>query len=403
MRIAAGLFAIAVLVGRVAPGPAVPDAAGPIVSRVPRVPAHPRYVGLADSIFAEHSESARLLDTETGAVTTLAVPGTEGFEALGCSPWRDDAGQYHLIGRWSDPAGRRAGGGGGDPRFGLCRCMFPSGRVIDRIALEGASVMAVSWSPDRSDRVLFVTSDGGLHVHDLPKDRGAGGADPKRPRAVLWRARKPGDGDVLVGELCWPSVPGLAGRLLVVAWWKESRTQVRFSHHLFWLELSPDGGSIVAAERAIVAAERAIVAAGLVPSRAPIEESRPGVGVGRDGTPLLAFVAREEGRVDWDLWVMPIAPAAAGRGPRVRAAEARKVAAGCSAAVPAAFSADGRWVYAALATDERGRCRVERFALDAGEAPGDRQVHRRRIEADPGVSRGRTGDRPSPVRVAYRP
>jgi hypothetical protein len=176
----------------------------------------------------------------------------------------------------------------------------------------------------------------------------------------------------MVRGFCWPGAPALGGRLLVALLWQPARSEPRLSTHLWWLELSPDG-------RSIVGAGRAIVAEGGDVSRAQIEESKPGVGVGRDGAPLLAFLAREVGQVDWELWVMPIAAAAAGRGPRVQAAEGRRLAEGCAEAVTLAFSADGRWVYASRAVD--GRARLQRFALPGatgprGEAVGQRAAGR---------------------------
>jgi hypothetical protein len=353
-----GIVVVAVLVGRAPPGPAVPLA--------PQQPAPPRHVWLNTAVVGGDPKRPRLLDLETGAVTTLAFPGAEGLDLLGCSPWRDGAGRFHLVGRSYDPASLR--GSGLDQPSELARFTFPPGPVVDRIGLPIAPVEPPCWSPDRSDRVVFVAGDRRLYVYDFPEGRGTRdrGPDPAPPRPLLWAIDPPGVGTVMVRDLCWPGAPALGGRLLVALLWQPARVQTRLSTHLWWLELSRDGGSIVGAERAIVAE-------GGDARRAQIEESKPGVGVGRDGAPLLAFLAREVGQVDWELWVMPIAPAAAGRGPRVQVAEGRRLAEGCAAAVTPAFSANGRWVYASRAVV--GWDRHQRFALVAatcprGEVPG---------------------------------
>ena len=79
-----------------------------------------------------------------------------------------------------------------------------------------------------------------------------------------------------------------------------------------------------------MAAERAIVPDELRTRRTPVAECLPSVGMAHDGTPLLAFLAQDRGATDWELWVMPIAPAGSDRGPQVRASAGRKLAEGCA-------------------------------------------------------------------------
>jgi hypothetical protein len=352
VRILGGIIVVAVLVGRAPPRPAVPQA--------PRQPAPPRHVWLSVAVVAGDPERPRLLDLETGAVTTLAYPGAGRLDQIACSPWRDGAGRFHLVGCWHDRPGRR--GSGLDQPSGLARWTFPPAPVVDRVGLAIAPVEPPCWSPDRSDRVVFVAGDRQLYVYDFPEGRGTRGRgpDPAPPRPLRWEIDPPGVGTVMVRGFCWPGAPALGGRLLVALLWQPAGVQTRLSSHLWWLELSRDAGSIVGAERAIVAE-------GDDARWAQIEESKPGVGVGRDGAPLLAFLAREWGQVDWELWVMPIAPAAAGRGPRVQVALGRRLAEGCAAAVTPAFSPDGRWVYASRAVD--GWARLQRFALAGATGP----------------------------------
>jgi hypothetical protein len=346
VRVLGGIVVIALLVGRASPRPAGPQA--------PRQPASPRHVWLNVAVVGGDPERPRLLDLETGAVTTLAVPGAEGLDQLACSLWRDGAGRFHLVGRWHDLAGRR--GSGLDQASGLARCTFSPGPVVDRVGLPVVPVEPPCWSPDRSDHVVFVAGDGRLYVYDFPEGRRGRGPEPAPPRPLRWQINPPGVGTVMVLEFCWPAAPALGGRLLVSMSWDPAPSEPGLSTHLWWLELSRDGGSIVGAERALVAE-------GGEASRARIEERKPGVGVGRDGAPHLAFLARDGGQGLWELWVMPIAPAAAGRGPRVQVAAGRRLAKGCAATVTPAFSADGRWVYASRSVDVM-RVRLQRYQLE---------------------------------------
>src|SRR4051812_26704599 len=85
----------------------------------------------------------------------------------------------------------------------------------------------------------------------------------------------------------------------------------------------------------------------------------PCLGRSPDGEPLLAYLARDEGRTIWELWLLPIASAASGQPPGVRVLAGRRLAEGC-ATVPPTFSGDGRWVYAWI--PDGARIRPERFA-----------------------------------------
>jgi hypothetical protein len=131
----AGVGIAAVLLGRTAREPAAHPS--------PRRPAHPRYLGV--DWVAYHQGMPHLLDTETGAFTPYPVPGVKQLGLSGCSPWRDGEGQYHLVGPCRDDT---------DGTFGLVRCSFPAGRVIDRVGLDFAPRGRPCWAPDLSDRIL---------------------------------------------------------------------------------------------------------------------------------------------------------------------------------------------------------------------------------------------------------
>ena len=115
LRLAAEITLVAVLLGRSAPEPVAEPAPRP------RQPAHPRYLGTDGNYFGNFPGNPPvLLDTETGALVPCPVAGMRQVGPLGCSPWRDGAGQYHLAG-----IARESASGS----YVLMRCAFPAGPV----------------------------------------------------------------------------------------------------------------------------------------------------------------------------------------------------------------------------------------------------------------------------------
>jgi hypothetical protein len=362
-RFAAILVIVAILLGRSTFDPRPPARCSP------RQPASPRYLGLDRDCFAEVDDGVpHLLDTETGNATPFPVPEQWGVGRFACSPWRDAEDRYHLVGRCLD----RATG-----TYLLLRRTFPPGGAIGRLALDVLPFGLPCWAPDRGDRVLFAGSDRRLYLAEFPEVEGPRCHEPTPPRPILWRAEPPGEGAFWLQDPCWPSDPALGGRLLVALDHREDVTRPGWITHLWWLQLSPDGGAIVAAGRAIAPDESG-------PRRDHVAEWLPRVGTSHDGTPLLAYLAQERGETDWELWVMPIEPATAGRGPRVRASAGRKRAEGCATTLPPTFSADGRFIYTARPAGDRYR--VECVPVDV-----------------PSIAAGQPAPRPSEASRRIRP
>jgi hypothetical protein len=244
---------------------------------------------------------------------------------------------------------------GTDTSYQLVLYSFPAGRVLGRIDLDVASTGKPCWLSDRSERCLFAGSDQALYLCDFPEAGADRSRDRARPQKVEWRVDAPGVGSCWVRDPCWAAVGTRDGRVLVSLSYLQDLSQTVRTERLWWLKLSPDGGAIVAAERAVVPPDDD-------QDQAPTDERLPSVGTARDGTPLLAYVARGQGERDWTLWVMPVAPATSGRCPQVLVSARRMLATGCALAVTPAFSSDGRWVFAARW--HGGSFRVERFAVD---------------------------------------
>jgi len=321
-----------------------------VLDRSARTAAHPRYVGIGGRWFGDRPGTLRLLDTETGLVSRCPDADWQGLDELSCSPWRDGEGRYHLMGRWHDFAADQSGDSPG--ATGVGRGTFPPSRVVDHVGFEFAVWGRPCWAPDRSDRILFTGGDGRLYLGDFLKLRGPA---PSPPQPLRWQVDPPEGATGWHRDPCWSDLPALGGRLLISQLYGLSPTRPGASSHLWWLELSPDGESIVGAEQALV-----LEGVGLSPSQD--EERMPTVGVDHTGRPLLAYLARAQGQVNWELWLMPIEPMTSGRGPRVLTTARRKLAEECAPVLPS-FSADGRWIYAGRTPN--GTFRLERLAIPA--------------------------------------
>jgi hypothetical protein len=336
---AASLCTVAVYLGRSAPATPVSDA--------PRRWASPPLAGINLCTNARAQEAPFVLDLETGAIVPDPLPDVTGLDLLGFSPWRDAAGQTHLIARprRASPARNNST----DDPCGLLRYAFPSGRLLDRVSVDTLPIGTVCWCPDQSDRILFGGADGRLYLHDfaagLPATQHA---PPVRPRPLEWQGGAPGSGPVQIQNPCWPAAPELGGLILASITFDADDSPRGSGPQLWWLRLDPDTATIAAAGRVIVP-DRA--GGGTIP--ADEEERLPCVARARDGRLMLAYLTRDPASQTWDLWVAPIAPAGPGRAASVLRSRRRKLAGHCIP-LALAFSADGRSVYVSLCDERLG-------------------------------------------------
>jgi hypothetical protein len=361
-----GLVVTAVLLGRGASRPSKTA-----TQSAPRWSARPRYHAFSGYLFPENQPHlTRLLDTETGEMTLLEVED-ECFDLVTCSPWQDGPGQFHLAGRRIAPRGNDADGLSG--ALGIARCTYPDGRMLNRIAFELVPGGAPCWYPDRSDRILFAGCDGRLHELSLPGTEGPGdGATAIEPRPIRWKTRPPGKGAIHLQDPFWPGGGALGDRLLVALRFQRSSVRIYSRLQLWWLQLSPDGTAITAAGRLIVPSDDG-------PAGARGDERLPIVGISHEDVPMLAYMVLHQGEPPGELWIAPISSGASGGdgAPRVQAKDARRLTKACVTTAPA-FSADGRWIYAATRSPRDGLVRVERFATAPAESfagPPEPQAH----------------------------
>jgi hypothetical protein len=140
--------------------------------------------------------------------------------------------------------------------------------------------------------------------------------------------------------------------------------------------LSESGTVVVAAGRLLVSSSDA---AGVDVTWS--EERCPSVGMSHDGVLMLAYIAIPMGQRPGGLWLAPITveSRAGNPFPRVEASAARLLTP-TSVAAPPAFSADGRWIYAAVRETPDGEVRLKQFAIAPPRVPDD---SRRSLTAQP--------------------
>jgi hypothetical protein len=337
---------VALLLGRYAP----PERQGSYADH--RTAAFPRYLAVPVSLCSAPPYVPRIVDTQTSAITRCSVKGAGNLDFLGCSPWRDRAGQHHM-------AALYRGGGADQPErlpgpIELVRYAFPAGTVVDRAIVDPLPRGSICWAPDRSDRIVFAACDGRLYRYDFSEGDAAGNerglAQPVRLR---WKGKRRRHGRPWFQDPCWPNQPALRGHLLasVMLSDPEGRQQRLPNFRLCWVR--PDSDL-----RNILETRQAIDPDGVSPDT---DERLPSVGRAADGTLRLAYLIHAPARARWELWVAPLAVEPSDGNPRVLASERQRLADECAPAVPA-FSPDGRWIFAAV-HDARSGVRTRRFRV----------------------------------------
>ena len=314
------------------------------MARLAPTPAHfrmatpPHYGVINGFVMESELNTPRFLDAATGAVRKLVLPEGDRFEYGACSPWVDEQGESQVVGRWM-----REATASGTPHqrlydsFGLARYALPSGRVLNRIALEVLPLSHPCWFPDMTARVIYAGGDGHLYLLDFTAtDRADAGDDPT-PRRVLWQCARPGAG-LMIADPVWSGDPRLGRRLIVSLRYDGGAASGAMKPaQLWWVSLSPDG-------RAVVDAGALTGGGTSAEAGRPNEERFPNLAATPDGTLVLAHFARATVSNEWTLRLSPVDFDGTGGAPRVRPGSDRVIADGL-VSVLTPFSADGRWLY----------------------------------------------------------
>lgn len=300
----------------------------------------------------------RLLDFDGGRLEPLPLAETDRFERAACSPWKDEYGEIHVVGRWRSISGRGDSSVLGDS--GIARLGFPSGRVIDRVSSSIVPESPPCWFPKASPRILFAAGDGKLYRMSFAEASAESVTDSARldsvddlrsPRPIAWRdeARETDR----LGDPSWPDLPALGGRLIVslarrLPASENSRSQYSIAK-LWSLSLSADDCWIESASP-------------LVPAESIDREQRfASIGRADDGTFRLAYLTRRPGEADWTGRLATVSFEVSDSAPTVRAETLADVADHCLPIAPN-FSADGLHVDFAR-RDDQGELLVKRVPL----------------------------------------
>ncbi len=193
-----------------------------------------------------------MIDRKSGQKTPMVVPPGETWSNISISPWPGPDGEIEAVGRWVDQS---------RDEFGGWAVFRPSdGEVLYRVPAELLANGRPCWVPGQPRMIVFSAGDGRLYrcrlassddpISDENSSRriyASGRTEPSDP--IEWRTTTPGAREPLLLDPLWPSEPSLRRWLLVSLVNLETQKGVTAyaPARLWWLELSDDARSIVAA------------------------------------------------------------------------------------------------------------------------------------------------------------
>ncbi len=238
---------------------------------------------------------ATLFNSATGAFSQLILPAGEMLDHARLSPWRDQDGNWQIVGSWTRWRGRA-----GESRLvqaGILRMTYPEGRVLDRIETSEVPIGPPCWMPGSKARVVYSSINGNLYSLDFEPAVPLG-RDGLQPRIITWSSRPESLKLVQLNDPYWPTDPRFGGKLLVSLSFRDPRMKDRMqlTSQIWWLEL--DSG------------ECEVTGAGPVtlqpPSERRVDELSPVVWAGSSGELLLASLSQDPDTRTWQVHVAPI-------------------------------------------------------------------------------------------------
>lgn len=353
------LFVMAVGIGRWLPK---------VPPRVKNARRHPRssYLEITNFAVFHDTERCRFLDPDTGRYVNMEL-GKSNMLLYGTStPWRQDGEEVQVAGLWMGRDAETVARG--FPEFGIIRCAFPSGRLIDEIPLEIFPIGNVCWFPEPPGRVLFAGTNGKLYRGIFPGESAAPPPDADEDaepalgahvNVLSWACDPPAGGTVRMADPFWPTDPRMKDRILVsLSYRLGSGREAKYTRpKIWWLQLDDQGTTIKAAGPLVAGNENEVGEEG-----GPVDEERlPSVAATPDGGLALAYLARDTNQFHWNLRLAPIALDAESGRPSVRPSESVRIAENVAIALPA-FSTDGAWVYG-IPLDTVSTTHAERFSV----------------------------------------
>ncbi len=318
-----------------------------------------QFVFLKRSLQNVSDQTSQMVDGDTGLVQRLNLPPKERLEDASLSPWRDESGEYHVVGRWSRLAGE--GWGVTSSNFGLARLSYPSGEVLDRLETEILPVGAPCWLPGTTARVLFASSDGVLYHYSFeghePALTSEKSVDEDVPQPVSWSCPPPGRGKVFFSNPTWSKDDRLIDKVILTASVRERDRNGEISYsasQLWWLQMDLNGRTVRAAGRLTFQDE---VDGREINDRYPTVVAVPG----KD--PSLVFLREVQGESLWKICVCPLRIDPEDGTLTIEADEIRVLATDSIPNTPA-VSTDGNWV-TYMVQGASGQVRPHRIALES--------------------------------------
>ncbi len=301
----------------------------------------------------EASWSPRLLDPQNHSLRKLTLPADDRLDMATLSPWVNQENESQLVGRWI----RRSGQDQDtiSQEFGLARYSYPSGRVLDQIPTSIVPISPPCWYPGTESRVLFLAGDAQLYQFCFEDfSTKTLGMNSRQPSPIRWEIDPPGEGNVIIHDVCWPNVADWDSRLLVSLSVKQRQGDhmIYSPSQIWWLRLSLDGASIVDAGPV----------AGLDSREQTIDLKRPALGQTSDGQLSLAFLGREEPTRNYAIYLVPLEQDSDSGEPKALVHRARMIAE-TSAILAPVFSEDGKSL-SYLIKDGRNGAQLRHHSLD---------------------------------------
>jgi hypothetical protein len=267
------------------------------------------------------------MEGDSGRTILLPPPRGMLLESATCSPWRDEAGRFQVVGRLFGWASNPWPGS-----VGLARLSFPDGELLDFVATDVIPVSPPCWVRGSLPRVVFAGGDGHLYRYTFDEDE----RENEGPSRLAWQVAEPPAADVFLMDPNWLSDTRFERVLLVVLRSRSLsvRDAIPAGDQLWWIELDEAGGAVIDAGPI------------LDPSRLSDVRSlrSPVAGTTADGEISLALLAADRPRAgQWDLWTARLSFDPSGH-PRPIEDLGTKLAGRCCTDLPPAFSAGGRCV-----------------------------------------------------------
>ena len=242
-----------------------------------------------------------LVDAKARACRSLPLPDGERIDLALGSPWLDPTGQSHVVGRWSrhDEVGLE--------EAGIARIAYPSGRVLDRVALEILPVSPPCWASGTRARVVFVAGDGALYRYDFEDDDGrptAGSADGLA--RLRWDVDPPGVGIPMILDVARPEAGVLDDDLVLASicpridarWVSNTGAKVHYlDSEIWWLRLAEGDGAIIDCGPVTTTD----------PAGVDLKRHRPALALGADGLLRMAYLSNRSGSPSNDLRIAHVA------------------------------------------------------------------------------------------------